>query len=56
LPFSAILYGPSRTLVHFDLASFIRLLEQQVLMIAIGGLILFAVYQIAIRRVNINGG
>ncbi len=56
LPFSAILYGPSRTLVHFDLASFIRLLEQQALMIAIGGLILFAVYQIAIRRVNINGG
>ena len=56
LPFSAILYGPSRTLVHFELASFIRLLEQQVLMIAIGGLILFAVYQIAIRRVNINGG
>ncbi len=56
LPFSAILYGPSRTLVHFDLDSFIRLLEQQVLMIVIGGLILFAVYQIAIRRVNINGG
>jgi len=56
LPFSAILYGPSRTLVHFELASFIQLLEQQVLMIAIGGLILFAVYQIAIRRVNINGG
>jgi len=56
LPFSAILYGPSRTLVHFELVSFIRLLEQQVLMIVIGGLILFAVYQIAIRRVNINGG
>jgi ABC-2 type transport system permease protein len=56
LPFSAILYGPSRTLVHFELDSFMRLLEQQVLMLAIGGLVLFAVYQIAIRRVNINGG
>jgi len=56
LPFSAILYGPSRTLVHFEFDRFVALLEQQVLMITIGSLILLAVYQIAIRRVNINGG
>jgi len=56
LPFSAILYGPSRTLVHFELDRFVALLEQQALMLMVGGLILFVVYQIAIRRVNINGG
>jgi len=56
LPFSTILYGPSRTLVHFEFARFIALVEQQVLMLAVGGFILFLVYQVAIRRVNINGG
>lgn len=56
LPFSTILYGPSRTLVHFELDQFIRLLEQQVITLAVGSLILLAVYQFAIRRVNINGG
>ncbi len=56
LPFSAILYGPSRTLVHFEFDRFVALLEQQALMLLIGGLILLTVYQIAIRRVNINGG
>jgi ABC-2 type transport system permease protein len=56
LPFSAILYGPARTLVHFDLVPFAWLLLQQVVTLAIGGLILLTVYQIAIRRVSINGG
>lgn len=56
LPFSTILYGPSRTLVHFELDQFIRLLEQQIITLAVGSLILLAVYQFAIRRVNINGG
>src|SRR5215470_19702032 len=56
LPFSTILYGPARVLVHFELDRFVALLEQQALMLMVGGLILFVVYQIAIRRVNINGG
>jgi len=56
LPFSAILYGPSRTLVHFEFDRFVALLEQQVLVLAVGGLVLLIVYQVAIRRVNINGG
>lgn len=56
LPFSAILYGPARTLVHFELRNFGWLLWQQVITLAVGSLILLAVYQIAIRRVNINGG
>lgn len=56
LPFSTILYGPSRTLVHFELDRFVALLGQQVLVLAVGTLILFMVYQVAIRRVNINGG
>ena len=32
------------------------LLVQQVITIAIGSLVLFALYQLAARRVNINGG
>ena len=56
LPFSTILYGPSRTLVHFELDRFGWLLGQQALMLAVGSLILFLVYRVAIRRVNINGG
>ena len=56
LPFSAILYGPARTLVHFELDRFGWLLLQQVITLAVGSLILLAVYSIAIRRVNINGG
>lgn len=56
LPFSAILYGPSRTLVHFELDRFGWLLEQQALMLLVGSLILLLIYRAAIRRVNINGG
>ena len=56
LPFSAILYGPARTLVHFQLLPFCWLLLQQVITIAIGSLLLFALYRMATRQVNINGG
>ena len=56
LPFSAILYGPSRTLVHFDAGYLVVLLAQQVITLTLGVLIMLAVYQIAIRRVSINGG
>ena len=56
LPFSTILYGPSRTLVHFQAAQFGWLVLQQILTLAIGGAVMFVVYSIAIRRVNINGG
>ena len=56
LPFSTILYGPSRTLVHFELDQFALLLLHQMITLVAGSLILFAVYQVAIRRVNINGG
>lgn len=56
LPFSAILYGPAQTLIHFEVYQFAWLLVQQVLTLVVGGLILLAVYGVAIRRVNINGG
>ena len=56
LPFSAILYGPSRTLVHFESGYFVFLLGQQAITLAVGTLLMLAVYQVAIRRVNINGG
>jgi ABC-2 type transport system permease protein len=56
LPFSAILYGPARTLVHFELDRFVALLVQQGLTLAIGGAAMLVLYWIALRRVNINGG
>lgn len=56
LPFGAILYGPARTLVHFETQRFYQLLLQQALVLAIGSMILFVVYRVALRRVNINGG
>jgi ABC-2 type transport system permease protein len=56
LPFSTILYGPARTLVHFELDRFGWLLWQQFITLLVGSLILMAIYQVAIRRVNINGG
>ena len=56
LPFSAVLYGPARTLVHFQLDHFGWLLVQQVITLATGSLVLLAIYWAATRRVNINGG
>lgn len=56
LPFSAILYGPARTLVHFDLAAFGGLLLQQAVTLGAACLVVGAIYRVAIRRVNINGG
>lgn len=56
LPFSAILYGPARTLVHFTSAAFVALLMQQAGMIVVGCLLLSLLYLIVMRHVNINGG
>lgn len=56
LPFSTMLYGPSRILVHFDAGLFGQLLLQQVITLAVAGLILLVLYTIATRRVSINGG
>lgn len=56
LPFSTLLYGPARTLVRFELSSFGWLVWQQVLTLGVGCTILFLMYQVAIRRVNLNGG
>ncbi|MGZ3622815.1 MAG: ABC transporter permease [Ktedonobacteraceae bacterium] len=56
LPFSTILYGPARTMVHFEADQFVLLLLHQAIMLVIGGVILLVMYQVAIRRVNINGG
>ncbi|MGH2510793.1 MAG: ABC transporter permease, partial [Ktedonobacteraceae bacterium] len=44
LPFSSILYGPARTLVHFEMANFIGLFVQQVITLGVVGLILLALY------------
>src|SRR6266567_3975453 len=56
LPFSSVYYGPARTLVHFEFDHFVWLLVQQLITLAIGSIILLGIYQVATRRVNINGG
>ncbi len=56
LPFSTILYGPARTLVHFETTRFAWLIVQQVITLGVVGLILLALYTFATRRVSINGG
>ncbi|GLV60062.1 multidrug ABC transporter permease [Dictyobacter sp. S3.2.2.5] len=56
LPFSAILYGPSRTLVHFEAARLLSLLVQQCLTLLAVIAIMLIIYRFALRRVNINGG
>lgn len=56
LPFSTMLYGPSRILVHFQAALFGGLVLQQLVTLAVAGLLLLLLYTIATRRVSINGG
>lgn len=56
LPFSTILYGPSRMLIHFEADLFGRMVLQQVLTLAVAGLLLGLLYTLATRRVSINGG
>ncbi|HEY7124497.1 MAG TPA: ABC-2 family transporter protein [Ktedonobacterales bacterium] len=56
LPFAALLYGPARTIVKFDLGHFGALLAQQGLTLLVLSLVVAGVYRLAVRRVNINGG
>ena len=56
LPFSTILYGPSRMLVGFDARLFGTLVLQQVITLGVTGLLLLMLYTVATRRVSINGG
>jgi ABC-2 type transport system permease protein len=56
LPFSTILYGPSRILVGFEPGLFGTLLVQQMITLLVVGLILLALYAAASRRISINGG
>lgn len=56
LPFSTMLYGPSRILVGFQAGLFGQLVLQQALTLLVAGLLLLLLYTIAARRVSINGG
>jgi ABC-2 type transport system permease protein len=56
LPFSTILYGPARTLVHFEPGVTAGLLLQQIITLVIAGLLVLGLYTLASRRVSINGG
>jgi ABC-2 type transport system permease protein len=56
LPFSALLYGPARTIIMFEPGPFGALLAQQALTLATLALLVAGIYRLAVRRVNINGG
>lgn len=56
LPFSTILYGPARTLVHFEAVTTGWLIVQQLITLGVVGLVVVGLYTIATRRVSINGG
>lgn len=56
LPFGMILHGPARTLVHFQTEQFLALLLQQGLTLVGGCALLYIIYRIAVRHININGG
>ncbi len=56
LPFSTMLYGPSRVLVQFNVGLFGELILQQVITLLVAGLLLLVLYTVATRRVSINGG
>jgi hypothetical protein len=56
LPFSALLYGPARTIIKFEPGQFVALLVQQGLTLAMLSLLVAGVYRLAVRRVTINGG
>ncbi len=56
LPFSFIIYNPAKLFIQFNFLEFLRVLFWQLGYIALFSVILFVIYQIGIRRLQINGG
>jgi ABC-2 type transport system permease protein len=56
LPFSTMLYGPARVLVHFETGLFGWLIFQQIITLLVAAAGLAGLYALASRRVSINGG
>ena len=56
LPFSFIMYMPSKLFVHFDWDVFLTGIIGQVGWILVGAVLLKVIYDKGIKRVNINGG
>lgn len=56
LPFSSIVYGPAHLLVHPDAFELMFLLVRQSLAIVVVGAFVAWVFQIAVKRVFVNGG
>jgi ABC-2 type transport system permease protein len=55
-PFAYTVYGPARIFVDPSLPAFVTLIGQQLIWLAVTGLILFVVYRLGVRRLTINGG
>lgn len=56
LPFNHILYGPARTLAHFQPARFWSLLWHQAAWIIFFTVLVSLLYRAGVRRLNVNGG
>ncbi len=56
LPFSVVVYGPSKLFVGWDTGQFVGIVALQVFWIAVIALGLAALYRYGVRRVSINGG
>jgi ABC-2 type transport system permease protein len=55
-PFPAMMYYPTKLLVHFDAASFLAMLVRSAVWLVILGGIVALLYRRALRRLDINGG
>lgn len=55
-PFNLVLYAPSKLLVAFDAAMFIRTVTMQAVWIAILGALAAGLYAMGVKRLNVNGG
>jgi ABC-2 type transport system permease protein len=56
LPAAYLIYYPARLIVDFSWELLFRVLVGQVFYLALFGVVAFAVYRIAIKKVSINGG
>lgn len=56
LPFSFIMYRPSKLFVHFSFDFFVLTVIGQFVWLFFGGVLLLTIYKFVIKRLNIHGG
>lgn len=56
LPFSSMVYGPARLFVSPDVGEFVRVVSLQAAWLVVFAGAVFALYGVALKRINANGG